>query len=37
MKASKGPRGLIRLELRLMAVATNVNVPFAPSTEENEQ
>lgn len=37
MKASKGPRGLIRLELRLMAVATNIKVPFAPSNEENEQ
>jgi len=37
MKAVKGPRNLIRIELRLLAVATNVGVPFAPSTEENAQ
>ena len=36
MKASKGPRNLIRLELRLMAMATHVGVKFAP-TEEKEQ
>jgi len=37
MKAEKGPRDLIRIELTLLAVAVNVSVPFAPTTEENAQ
>jgi len=37
MEARKGPRNLIRIELHLLAVATNIDVPFEASTEEKAQ